>query len=116
MENIIKYFSDNFAPLSQEQINQLRENLDNEKDFYLELETGEEFRLIDEKFIDDIFEDSVIQLVEDCYFTKDNEFLQRYFDYDKFVQDCKMDGFWTHFNSYDWSEEFFDWYYIFRIN
>ncbi len=39
-------------------------------------------------------EDVAIELVNECYFTKDTpEFLKRYFDYDAFARDLGFDGY-----------------------
>lgn len=116
MENIIKYFKDNFEEKNiKNKAEELRQLIDWENDFYFEF-GGAEFRLIIDYSIERIFEESCIELLKDCYFTKDNEFFQRYFDYDSYISDCEMAWYWEHFSSYDWSEEYFDEFYIFRTN
>ena len=55
--------------------------------------------------IDDIWTDSLIDLADDCYVGGLPEHLKKYFDYDKFVEDSKVDGRVNHFNGYDGSTE-----------
>lgn len=116
MKNIIKYLNDNFWELSAEKIEELTDLIESENDFYFELEGGEWFRFIHNSEIEDTFYNSCVDLLEECYFNKDNEFLQRYIDYDGYVRDCSYDWYGVHFSSYDWSEEYLDEYYIFRTN
>ena len=67
--------------------------------------------------IDDIWTDSLIGLVADCYIRKLPEHLKQYFDYDKFVEDCKEDGRAHNFNGYDGSTELeTEDYYIYYHN
>ena len=67
--------------------------------------------------IDDIWTDSLIDLVADCYIRELPEHLKQYFDYDKFVEDCKEDGRAHNFNGYDGSTELeTEDYYIYYHN
>ena len=73
-----------------------------------------EYRVIKKSMIDRVFEESVISMVDDCYLHDVSDFIKNYFDYDKFVRDCKMDWYWHHFNSYDWWEIEWHGFYLFR--
>ena len=67
--------------------------------------------------IDDIWIDSLIDLADDYYISELPEHLKKYFDYDKFVEDCKEDGRASHFNGYDGSTELeTEDYYIYYHN
>ena len=67
--------------------------------------------------IDDIWTDSLIDLADECYISGIPEQLKKYFDYDKFVEDCKEDGRPHHFNGYDGNTELeTEEYYIYYHN
>ena len=64
---------------------------------------------LDKCQIDDLWYDSIIDLVEDCY--------KNYFNYDKFFEDVQQDGRANHFNGYDGSTELeTEDYYIYYHN
>ena len=117
MNNIKKYFVDNYDATKKD-LKEIKDNIESSdyRDFTIELESSGEFRLIQEDAIDDVFYNSVCDLVDDCYLSNKDDIVKRYFDYQQFVRDCEMDWFWSHFSWYDWSEEYFDGYYIFRTN
>ena len=72
---------------------------------------------LDKCQIDDIWTDSLIDLADDCYISELPEHLKKYFDYDKFVEDCMEDGRPHHFNGYDGSTELeTEDYYIYYHN
>ena len=90
-------------------------------DFTVELNEGE-YRIIHDNAIEDIFDSEIRELADDCY---DVEGIKekmgnvgRYFtfDYDSFVEDCRMDGYGHHFSGYDGSEESVGPWNIFRVN
>ena len=84
-------------------------------DFSVELD-GMEFRLISDDSIERIHADEIQEYVDDCILNDCPETLQRYFDYDSFIRDCRIgDGYGHHFSSYDGSEVNAASYYIFRI-
>ena len=67
--------------------------------------------------IDAIWTDSLIDLADDCYIGEIPEHLKKYFDYDKFVEDCMEDGRASHFNGYDGNTELeTEDYYIYYHN
>ena len=72
---------------------------------------------LDKCQIDDLWYDSIIDLADDCYISELPEHLKKYFDYDKFVEDCMEDGRASHFNGYDGSTELeTEDYYIYYHN
>ena len=90
-----------------------------ESELYLEVD-GMEFRLIADSAIDEIYQESFKEMVEDCYDLKLDElpsFLQITIDWKAsadYVQMC--DGYGNHFASYDGEELESSGYYIFRTN
>jgi hypothetical protein len=92
----------------------ISEILDNEEvDYDLVLEGGD-VRLIDEEDIEDIWTESLIELV-DCNDLGD---LPAYvsIDWEKTVENLKVDGLGHHFNLYDGEERHSEGWYIFRTN
>ena len=97
---------------------ELLENLINkiqtEDDFWFEL-SGGDVRLINEEDIDDIWTESLIDQIKDCYDLSDVPgFVE--IDWEKTAENCKVDGLGHHFNSYDGNEENNNGFYIFRTN
>lgn len=92
-------------------------------DFYFELD-GNEYRLIHEDDIEEIFADEVRQTIEDCYDMEnltDRDkigFLADHIevDWEGVVSACLHDGYGHQFSSYDGSEYEAGGYYIFRNN
>lgn len=100
----------------------LQEIIDNlgEQDFNLELCTGE-VRIINSDDIDDIWTDSLIEQIKDCYeFPKVLEELPKWvtceIDWEQTAENCKVDGLGHHFASYDGQEHSASGFYIFRTN
>ena len=83
---------------------------------YIEF-SGYEFRIIPCNEIDAIYYDSTIELIKDCYDLSENKipsFIE--IDWDKTVENCKVDGYGHHFSSYDGGEWETKNYWIFRTN
>lgn len=85
---------------------------------YIELDfTKYTYVALDKCQIDDIWYDSIIDLVDDCYLNGVPEQVKNYFNYDKFFEDCKEDGRPHHFNGYDGNTELeTEDYYIYYHN
>lgn len=89
------------------------------EDFTVELE-GAEYRFISSKVIDDVYYFETVDLIKDSYNLEVPHFIE--IDWDKTVENCKVDGFGHHFSSYDGSEVYVSCsqsnmeYYIFRTN
>lgn len=85
-------------------------------DFQIELD-GSEYRFIDDNSIEDIFAESVQNMIEECYITEDMpSLIVGHLNWDGIVRDCMMDGYGHHFSGYDGSENGVTGYYIFRTN
>ncbi len=93
----------------------LEKVLDNdEDDTSVELPSGE-CRLIDKDAIDQIWHDSLIEQIKDCYdLSEVPSFVE--IDWDKTAENCKVDGLGHHFSSYDGNEHSTESFYIFRTN
>ena len=93
-------------------------NLDSTSYNYIEPDfTKYTYVALDKGQIDDIWTDSLIDLADDCYISELPEHLKKYFDYDKFVEDCKENGRAHNFNGYDGSTELeTEDYYIYYHN
>ena len=102
------------------QIKELDESIDIDPKWnnYIEPDfTKYTYVAFDKFWIDDIWTDSLIDLADDCYISELPEHLKKYFDYDKFVQDCKEDGRAHNFNDYDGRTELeTDDYFIYYLN
>jgi len=63
-------------------------------------------RFIHEDDIDEIWTESLIDMIKDCYPLSDSEipsFIE--IDWDATAENCKVDGMGHHFNSYDGGED-----------
>ena len=113
---IIKDDGNIFSLSEIKEINEIVENSIKSKYFYCDTQsyTNRSFLVIDKDLIDDVFRDWIIELADDCYLSDKDDFIKRYFDYDSFVEDCKMDGYAYTFNNCDGSTELeTDNYYIY---
>lgn len=83
-------------------------------DFYLDLSAGE-VRIINKTAIDELWTDSLIEQIQDCY-ELDNipSFVE--IDWQATAENCKVDGLGHHFSTYDGNEYETENYYIFRTN
>lgn len=91
-----------------------------ESDFTLEFD-GNEYRLINESSIWEIYRDEIQNIVEDCYSDvikpdKIPDFIAFSIDWEQTAQNAYADGYGHTFSGYDGSEEEAAGYYIFRTN
>ena len=92
----------------------LKNVLSRETDQYIELPCGE-CRVIHEDDIEDIWHESLIEQIKECYDISDiPEFIC--IDWDKTAEICKGDGLGHHFAFYDGEEHQAAGSYIFRTN
>lgn len=83
-------------------------------DMYLDLPAGE-VRIISSDHIDELWTESLIDQIKDCYDLGDMpEFMV--VDWDATAKACKVDGKGHHFSSYDGKEHSTENFYIFRTN
>ena len=99
-------------------IRDLIDQMNEENDVYWECD-GEEYRVIHTDVIDDIAEDEIKELVQDCYLNGTD--LDKYWwiaiDWQQTADNCiSADGYGHHFSSYDGSEEEWEDWYFFRVN
>ena len=87
-----------------------------EDDFYIDglwYECGSrEIRIIRTSEIENIYYDSTVDLIKDCYNLDLPSFIE--IDWDATVENCKVDGFGHHFSSWDGSEHETKNFYYFK--
>lgn len=84
-------------------------------DYWFELEGGE-VRIISEDHIDELWTDSLIEQVKECYdLSNVPSFVE--IDWNQTAENCKVDGMAHHFSTYDGDTELdVENVYIFRTN
>ena len=104
---------------AKEAIYNLREALKNDpNDFMLDFD-GNEYRIISDGAIWDIYVETIKDIVNDCYelnLDKLPDFIAVNIDWERTAQNAYADGYGHIFSSYDGSEELAGGYYIFRTN
>ena len=94
-------------------------NLDSTSYNYIEPDfTKYTYVAFDKFWIEDIWYDATIDLVDECYLNNAPELFKNYFNYDKFFEDCKENGSRVEqFNGYDGNTELeTDNYFIYYHN
>jgi len=96
-------------------INEIKDKMNSENDFYLDDLPCGEVRIIDCSAIDEIWHDGLIEQIKECY---DLPELPSFIalDWDQTAENCKVDGRGHHFASYDHEEHNVQGFYIFRTN
>lgn len=87
-------------------------------DFYFEYD-GNEYRIISESAIWDIYVEEIQSTVEDCYDLKLDKmpsFIEFSIDWEATAKNCYADGYGHTFSGYDGSELEICGYYVFRTN
>jgi hypothetical protein len=111
---VFNYFTDDLSlSFDTDSAGELLYKLDTDTDFSIDID-GEEYRVIHDDVIEGIWEESLRDLLEECYEIPD--FLANYIDYDAWVSDCKVDGMGHHFAGYDGEEHGVADWYMFRTN
>jgi len=76
---------------------------------------GFEVRIIPEDIIEELWTDSLIEQIKECYdLSNVPSFVE--IDWEKTADNCKVDGMGHHFSGYDGSEHETKNYYYFRTN
>lgn len=104
---------------AREAIETLRGIINQEDDDFTFDFDGNEYRIISEGSIWDIYVEEIQQIVEDCYelnLDKIPDFIAVNIDWEKTAQNAFADGYGHTFSGYDGSEENAGGYYIFRTN
>lgn len=125
METVIDEDLQNFLQVeldvdpTADEIQNLQDLIDKrDMDFHIELD-GNEYRVIEEDFIDDIAQEEIQDIVQDCYLGGMNrdEYWWIEIDWKKTAQNCiDADGYGHHFASYDGDEFYHEGWYFFRTN
>lgn len=110
--------------LMQEIIDNLNGNTssswNDENDFCIDSLACGEVRIINKGAIDEIWHDSLIEQIKDCYDLSALDDLPSFIsidiDWDQTAENCKEDGLGHHFAGYDHQEHSTDTHYIFRTN
>lgn len=85
-----------------------------EQDLWVEID-GYEFRVIHTQVIEDIWTESLIEQIKDCYDLSDlPSFVE--IDWEATADNCKVDGMGHHFSGYDGNEAESGNWHIFRNN
>ena len=101
---------------AREAIKTLRDDLSD--DFTFDFD-GNEYRIISDDAIWDIYRDEIQNIVEECYDLKLNDipdFVAFEIDWEETAQNASVDGYGHTFSSYDHSEIEAGGYWIFRTN
>lgn len=104
---------------AREAIETLRDSINQEEDDFTFDFDGNEYRIISENSIWDIYVEEIKQIVEDCYelnLDKIPGFIAVNIDWEKTAENAFADGYGHTFSGYDGSEENAGGYYIFRTN
>ena len=97
---------------TEQELNDIAESI--EDDAHIDI-GGYSVNVISEEVIDDLWHDSLIEQIKDCY----DLYLIPHFieiDWDATAENCKIDGLGHHFAHYDHEEHYSEPYYIFRTN
>lgn len=98
----------------KELLEKIVEETSTSDDFWLELPCGE-VRVIDKEAINEIWHESLIEQIKDCYdLSNVPSFVE--IDWDATAENCKVDGMGHHFAVYDGEEHTTETHYIFRTN
>ena len=101
---------------AREAIKTLRDDLADDFTFYFE---GNEYRIINDDVIWDIYRDDIQRIVKECYDLKLNDipdFVAFNIDWEQTARNAYSDGYGHTFSSYDHSEIEAGGYWIFRTN
>lgn len=101
---------------AREAIKTLRDDLADDFTFYFE---GNEYRIIADSAIWDIYRDEIQNIVKECYDLKLNDipdFVAFEIDWEQTARNAYSDGYGHTFSSYDHSEIEARGYWIFRTN
>ena len=102
---------------TREAIETLRDKI-GEDDFYFDFD-GNEYRLIKDSEIWDIYVDEIKHIVNDCYnlkLDKVPDFVALSIDWEQTAKNAYVDGYGHTFSGYDGSEHKAGGYWIFRTN
>lgn len=125
IRNILELISDDLQlDIDRDEVREIVDNFENKtSDFYQEID-GQEYRFILDDYIDDIAEEEIKELVQECYL--DGLDTDKYWwiaiDWKQTAENCiNADGYGHHFGRYDGNEyevtvDSYNQYHVFRTN
>jgi hypothetical protein len=103
--------------IDKDEVREFERSLNSDNDFWIEID-GQEFRVINDQVIWDIYVDEIKNITEECYDVKAPSWLA--IDWETTAENCFVDGYGHTFSYYDGSElecQFDEEnYFIFRTN
>lgn len=89
-----------------------------EIDVSWEAKEYQEYRVIPKSIIEEVFEESVKELVQDAYLWNSDlpSWITDNIDWEWIASELMVDWYWQHFNWYNWWEIEWHWIYLFRNN
>jgi len=118
-ENLLTLINKEFE-LEKEELQEIEEQIETlnfDGYDYIDIDWGE-YRVIADNQIEDLYYDSIKELVEECYLWNSDlpSFITNNIDWDWIVKECMYDWYWHHFNWYDGWEIEGEGFYLFRNN
>lgn len=115
LEEILTATDSDISDLAGFEFSEYMEKVSNlSDDNWIETPTGE-VRVIDDNEIDEIWTESLIEQIKECYDLSDvPSFVE--IDWEKTADNCKVDGMGHHFATYDGEEKEYNGWWIFRTN
>lgn len=119
-EALQEYQEENESNYSElfDAIEELAYKLDSEDNFYFEYD-GNEYRIIKDSEIWDIYVETIKDIVNDCYDLKLDDipsFIEFSIDWEQTAKNAYVDGYGHIFSTYDGSELEINSHYVFRTN
>lgn len=103
--------------IDKDEVREFERSLNSDNDFWIEID-GQEFRVINDQVIWDIYVDEIKNITEECYDIKAPTWLA--IDWEETASNCFVDGYGHTFSCYDGSEFECQFdkenYFIFRTN
>jgi len=125
IRNILELISDNLQlDINRDEVREIVNHFENKTDdFYQEID-GQEYRFILDDYIDDIAEEEIKEITQECYL--DGLDTDKYWwiaiDWKQTAENCiNADGYGHHFGGYDGNEyevsvDSYNQYHVFRTN
>jgi len=103
---------------AKEALVELNDGISEKEDIWFEFD-GNDYRIIHEDSIWDIYVDEIKEVVNDCYDLKLDDvpdWIALEIDWEQTAKNAYVDGYGHHFSSYDGSETDAAKHFIFRVN
>ena len=117
-KQILEFINDELElDIDRDEVREFEQNINSDNDFWIEID-GQEFRVINDQVIWEIYVEEIKRITEECYDIKAPNWLA--IDWEETANNCFVDGYGHTFSSYDGSElecKFGEEnYHIFRTN